>query len=78
MLSREVGDVQSHALSLALLGMVLLFQGDLAGAQARLEESLSVSRKVGYKRNIGLSIFHLGSVALLQGDVASREKVFDR
>jgi ATP/maltotriose-dependent transcriptional regulator MalT len=49
---------------------VLLYQGDLARAHARLEESLAVSREVGYKRFIALSSCLLGLVAFLQGDVA--------
>ena len=40
-------------------------------AQARLEESLSISGKVGYTWHIGLSLFFLGLRALLQGDVAA-------
>jgi len=50
--------------------MVLLFQGDLAQAHARLEECLSISREMGYKWNIGTSIHLLGLVTFLQGDVA--------
>jgi hypothetical protein len=60
-----------------LLGLVLLFQGDLAQAHVCLEECLAVSREVGYKRNLGLSIHFLGMVAWVQGDVARARSLLE-
>ncbi len=63
------GTLQSHktvTISLVLLGLMQLFQGELARAYARLEESLSVSREMGYKRNIGLALYLLGMATFLQ------------
>jgi ATP/maltotriose-dependent transcriptional regulator MalT len=56
---------------------VLLFQGDLTQAHARLKECLAVSTQVGYKRNIGLSSHLLGLVAFLQGDVAGARSLLE-
>jgi non-specific serine/threonine protein kinase len=49
-------------------GALAEWQGDYAGARARLEASLALRRELGEERHAAWALLHLGRVALLQGE----------
>ena len=69
-LLQEAGeDEQSEAaLVPTFLGMIRLFQGDLAGAAPLFEEALALARRRGDRLNINVALYHLAVVAEARGD----------
>src|SRR5205823_326523 len=63
----------AYAQALAGAGTLAWFQGDLATARSRCEESVAIRRELGDKLGLALSLNMLGESVLLQGDSAHAE-----
>ncbi len=70
-IARQLGDKQGAAVSLNALGVNARNRRDLAAAQARFEESLTLWREWdGDQKAVARALSNLASVAKLQGDYA--------
>jgi DNA-binding CsgD family transcriptional regulator/tetratricopeptide (TPR) repeat protein len=68
-LYRGMGDVRGLVFPLAILGWVMLRQGDSAAGVHLLEESIGLCRKLGCKWELCYALLRLGYHAWLQGDL---------
>ncbi len=67
-LTREIGDLQGSAESLAFLGQIALYRGDDTMAHLLLEESVTLARESGDPWSIAKSLAVLARVFAVQGD----------
>ncbi|HEV2462097.1 MAG TPA: tetratricopeptide repeat protein, partial [Ktedonobacterales bacterium] len=68
--AQTAGDLHTAAAALSGLGAVAYFEGDLARAAMRNEESVALYRAVGSVGEVAYILSHLGEVALHRGDLA--------
>jgi non-specific serine/threonine protein kinase len=77
-ISREWADTRGIARkTLHELGSVAVCQGDFAGAQPFLEESLALHRKAGDRGDASWSLHYLGDVAFYQGEFARARALYE-
>jgi hypothetical protein len=67
-LARSAEDWVSAAASLCYLGNIDRYQGDLAQASARLEESLRIAQDVNEPWGIANALYYMATLACSQGD----------
>ena len=74
---RELGEDSAVARALYLLGWLALLKGNLATAESRLSESLTLFQEVGDKGGSLVSLFWMGVVVVTQGKYARARAVFE-
>lgn len=65
---REVGDRRGEGLTLNMLGLILVSQGERSESMNCFEASLELRRAVGDRQGEGLTLVNLGILALRLGD----------
>ena len=74
-LHRALGDTRGIALALSNLGLISLFDGNVADAVAPLEESLVLRRQLGDARNVGFTLTVLGWATLRSGEAERAREI---
>jgi predicted ATPase/class 3 adenylate cyclase/DNA-binding CsgD family transcriptional regulator len=76
-LFREVGDKESIANCLYLLGMLALDEGDTARAASRVEQALALFQEMKLQDGTALSLYALAGVATIQGNYARSQALYE-
>jgi tetratricopeptide (TPR) repeat protein len=74
-LARTTGDPWLLEYVLTWLGELDFVDGDLAGAESRLQEALRLARQHGYPTEIAYALADLAAVARERGDLASATRL---
>ncbi len=64
----ECGEVWTGAQAHTWLGILMMLQGDYAGASSKFEDGLSVSRRIGDRTGIYVAMYNLALVSFARGD----------
>ena len=65
------GDDRDRANALLCAGSFAMWQGDMASARARLDESVGLWRRIGDDGQLAMALMVLGATAVNQGDAAA-------
>jgi predicted ATPase/class 3 adenylate cyclase/DNA-binding CsgD family transcriptional regulator len=76
-LFREVGDKESIANCLYLLGMLALDEGDTARAASRVEQALALFQEMKLQDGTALSLYALAGAATIQGNYARSQALYE-
>jgi predicted ATPase/DNA-binding CsgD family transcriptional regulator len=76
-LNRELGDLESEAMSLIYLGRTARDRGDYDGAEALERQSLALARELGSSWGMRWALFSLGDTALDRGDPEQAAQMFE-
>jgi predicted ATPase/class 3 adenylate cyclase/DNA-binding CsgD family transcriptional regulator len=76
-LFREVGDKESIANCLYLLGMLALDEGDTARAASRVDQALALFQEMKLQDGTALSLYALAGVATIQGNYARSQALYE-